>query len=200
MCHIILSLTLPPAVCVPAPCGTTCKQHLFGTCVIYLPTFSSCCFKSPDPVCETAKAACNAARATAKGVLKAAEKIVEGSKVTLDAANGVLEGAKGVVSAAKHTLDVANAALEAAKVTYKVGADAATAIVRFALNDLFNIKSITFDVTLSAASGGSFSASVSARILGNNVNVSLKIDVHNIVSMAKQLADKAIGGLSKFVG
>ena len=200
MCHIILSLTLPPAVCMPAPCGKTCKKHVWGKCIIYLPKFSSCCFKSPDPICETRKAACNAARATAKGVLKAAEKTVGGSKFTLDAANGVLEGAKGVVSAAKHTLDVANAALEAAKVTYKVGADAATAIARFALKDLFNIKSITFDVTLSAASGGSFSGRVSARILGNNVKVSLKIDVRNMASMAKQLADKAIGGLSKFVG
>ena len=186
-------------MCVPGSCGTTCKKKKWGKCIIRIPKFSSCCHKAPDAVCKTRKASCNAARATAKGVLTAAEKTVDGSKVTLDAANGVLEGAKGVVRATKHTLDVANAALAAAKATYKVGADAATAITRFALNDLFNIKSITFDVTLSAASGGSFSGSVSARILGKNVNVSLNIDVRNIVSMAKQLADRAIGGLSKFV-
>ena len=187
-------------MCVPGICGSTCKKKKWGVCLLWVPKTSSCCTKIPDAVCETVNAACKAARETAKGVLKAAEKTVKGSKVTLDAAKGVLEGAKGVVSAAKHTLDVANAALEAAKLTYKIGADAATALTRFALKDLFNIREITFDVSLSVASGGSFSGRVSARIFGKNVDASLSIDVRDIVSMAKQLADKAIGGLSKFVG
>ena len=187
-------------MCIPGSCGTTCKKKKWGKCIIRIPKFSSCCYKAPDAACETRKATCIAARATANAALRAAKKTVQSSRVTLDAAKGVLEGVKKTVSAAKHTLDVANAALEAAKVTYKVGADAATAITRFALKDLFNIREITFDVSLSAASGGSFSGRVSARIFGKNVDASLSIDVRDVVSMAKQLADKAIGGLSKFVG
>ena len=193
--HIISS-----TVCVPAPCGTTCKARVFGKCILRVPTFSKCCFRAPDAVCETKRGACIAARETATLALKGAEKVVDTSRVALDVAKGVLEGAKRTVSAAKGALDAANAALEAAKQTYRAGADAASALARFALNDLFNIKEITFDVSLSVASGGSFSGRVSARILGRDVNAAVSVNVHDIASMAKQLADKAISGLSSFIG
>ena len=186
-------------MCIPGYCGTTCKKKKWGKCIVRVPKYSSCCYKAPDASCLAERAACNAARQTAYATLRAAERAVDSSRVTLNAAKAALEGARAAVSAAKHTLDVANAALEAAKVTYKVGAEAAAAITRFVLNDLFNIKEITFNVTLSVASGGSFSGRVLARILGNDVDISLNIDVHDVVSMAKQLADQAISGLSKFV-
>ena len=187
-------------MCVPAPCGTTCIASAWGRCVLRGPTFSSCCFKSPDPICESTRAGCIALRATLTAALRAAEVVVDKSRFTLDAAKGVLEGAKGVVKAASRSLDLAKVALEAAKQTYKAGLKAATALTSFALNDLFNIKEITFDVQLSVANGGSFSGRVSARILGNNVNVALRINVRDVTSMAKQLAEEAIDGLSSFLG
>ena len=187
-------------MCVPSPCGTTCVARAWGRCVLVRPTFSSCCFRAPDVPCQTRRAACIALRETATAALKAAQQIVDKSRVTLDAAKGVLEGAKVAVNAARHSLDVAKAVLEAAKQTYKAGVEAASALTRFALNDLFNIKEITFDVKLSVANGGSFACRVSARILGKNVNVSLQFNVRNISLIAKQLADKAIGGLSSFFG
>ena len=171
-----------------------------GSCVIGGPSFSSCCFRAPDPVCEAARAGCIALRETGLLALKAAEEAVDNSRWTLDVAKGVLERAKGAVSAANHTLDVANFALEAAKQTYKVGAAAANAIAQFALKDLFNIKEMTFDVSLRVANGGSFSVGVKVRIFGNDVNVNAQINVRDITSVAKQLADEAIDGLSSFFG
>ena len=191
---------IPSTVCVPAPCGSRCVKRWWGRCVFRLPTFSSCCFKSPNLICEARRAGCIALRATIIAALKVAEEIVDKSRFTLNAAKGILEGAKGVVSAASHTLKVANFALEAAKQTYKAGVVAASALTRFALNDLFNIKEMTFDVQLSVANGGSFSGRVKARILGNNVNVALRINVRDVTSMARQLAEEAIDGLSSFFG
>ena len=187
-------------MCVPAPCGWTCYVSVWGACIFGGPSFSFCCFRAPDLVCEAARAGCIALRETGLLALRAAKEIVDNSRWTLHVAKGVLEGAKGVVSAAKHSLDVVNLALEAAKQTYKVGAAAANAIAQFALKDLFNIKEMTFDVSLSAANGGSFSVGVKARILGNDVNVNAQINVRDITSVAKQLAEEAIGGLSSFFG
>ena len=187
-------------MCVPAPCGTTCIARAWGKCVLVRPTFSKCCFKSPNLICEAERAGCIALRKTLTAALKVAEQVVDKGRFTLDAAKGVLQGVKGVVNAAKHTLDVAKIALEAAKQTYKAGAKAATALTSFALNDLFNIKEVSFDVQLSVANGGSFSGRVKARILGNNVNVALRINVRDVTSMAKQLAEEAIDGLSSFLG
>ena len=193
-------ISSPLAVCIPAPCGWTCLSRWWGTCVFGGPTFSACCFKVPDLICEAARLGCIALREVGLLALKVAQEIVDNSRWTLDVAIGVLEGAKGVVNAAKHTLDLAIYALEAAKQTYKVGAAAANAVIQFALRDLFNIKEMTFDVSLSAANGGEFSVGVKARILGNNVNINVRIDTRNILSVAKQLAEEAISGLSSFFG
>ena len=164
------------------------------------PTFSSCCFRSPDPVCQAQRQTCLGLRGTLNAALIAAQKVVDASKHTLDAAEAALEVPKAAVAAAKHSLDVANLALEAAKQTYKVGLDAASAIAGFALGGLINIREITFDVTLSAANGGSFSCSVKATITGKSVDVSLTINVYNIVSIARQLAKHAVSGISSFFG
>ena len=187
-------------MCVPSPCGWTCYHSIWGSCVIGGPSFSSCCFRAPDLVCESARAGCIALRETGLLALKAAEEIVDNSRWTLEVVKGVLEGAKGVVSAAKHSLDVANLALEAAKQAYKVGAAVANAVAQFALKDLFNIKEMMFDVNLSVANGGSFEVGVKARILGNDVDVNARINIRDITSVAKQLAEEAIDGLSSFFG
>ena len=193
---------LPSTVCVPGSCGTTCKKRKWGRCIIRIPKFSACCTRIPDAACETERGLCIAARKSASEALALAERAVNSARITLDAAKLTLEGAMRAVNTARDSLNVANLALEAARRTYRAGAEAATALTRFAANanDLFSIRTITFDVTLSAASGGSFSGRVSARIFGRNVNVALNINLRNIASMARQLAEEAIDGLSSFIG
>ena len=193
-------MCIPSTVCVPAPCGTTCITKAWGKCVLVRPTFSKCCFKSPNLVCEAKRVGCIALRKTLIAALKVAEKVVDKSRFTLDAAKGFLQGVRGVVNAAKHTLDIAKIALELAKQTYKAGTEAGKALTSFALNDLFNIEEVSFDVQLSVANSGSFSGRVKGRILGNNVDVALRINVRDVSSMAKQLAEEAIDGLSSFLG
>ena len=132
--------------------------------------------------------------------MRGAEEIVDSSRLVLDIANGVLEGAKGVISAASHTLDIAIFALEAIKQTYRVGAEAANAVAQFTLKDLFSIKEMIFNVALGVANGGSFDVDVKGRILGKDVDVSVNINIQDINSVAKLLAEEVIDGLSSFFG
>ena len=195
-------VVLPSTVCVPGPCGTKCKVKKWGRCIIRIPRFSSCCRRIPDIACETKRGLCIAARKTATAALKLAQRGVNSGRITLNAAKVVLEGFKKTVNLAKKSLEAANLALEIAERTYRAGVKAATALVRFAANanDLFSIKKITFDVTLSDAYRASFSGMVSARIFGQNVLVALNINLRDIASMARQLAEEAIDGLSSFFG
>ena len=68
----------------------------------------------------------------------------------------------------------------------------------FALNDVLSIDEITFDVHISVANGGSFDGTVKGTILGADVNVVVNINVYDIVSTAKTLAEEVIDGLSAF--
>ena len=129
--------------------------------------------------------------------LTAAEKLVASSEFTLDAAKAALipfeeafNGAEGLVTAAEVTL-------EGVETTFAAGLDAAAAIASYGLNGLVRIREISFDVSLDAAAGGAFSGSVRAEFAGSaEVTISLSIDLRDITSMARQLADHIGNGLS----
>ena len=57
-----------------------------------------------------------------------------------------------------------------------------------------------FKVELSVANGGEFQCRVVGTLMGENINVNLDFDVRNPLKLAKSLADRAISGLSEFVG
>ena len=183
-------------MCVPAPCGTTCIARVWGRCVLVRPTFSSCCFRAPNLVCEAERAGCIAIRETATLALRAVEVLVDQSRRVLDVAIAALEVAKGAVNFAKLPFDAAVAALEAVKQTYRVGVEAGNQIARFGLGGVVNLKEITFDVSLSAAAGGSFGGSVRGCLAGNNVQLNININLHDVVAIARQIADHVISGLS----
>ncbi len=117
--------------------------------------------------------------------------MVSTARRSLDAAKDVLDGARATVNTARVSLDAANLALQAASATYNVGSKAAGKIASFGINGLISIREISFDVNLSVANGGSFSGSVRANFLGQTeVTVRLNINVRDITSMAKQLANR----------
>ena len=122
--------------------------------------------------------------------------MVDRSRVVLDAAILALEVAKGAVNAAKLPFDAAVAALEVVKQTYRVGAEAANQIARLGLGGIVNLKEIGFDVSLSAAAGGSFAGSVRGCLVGNNVELNININLHDVTAIARQIADHVIDGLS----
>ncbi len=160
-------------------------------CVCEEPRINPCCTRIPDPVCEGENLACRGLRATAEEAIRAAEGTVSVAQKSVDAAEGVLKAAQATVNAARGSLNAAKEVLKATSDTFKVGSEVARKIADFGVNGLISIREISFDVNLSVASGGSFSGSVRASFLGQaDISVSLRIDMRDITSMAKQLADE----------
>ena len=86
------------------------------------------------------------------------------------------------------------------KATYRVGVSALKAITKFTLTKIINIKEMYFKVQLSAANGGKFLCQVKGVLVGRNIDLNLRFDTHNILSIAKSLGEKALPGISKFFG
>ena len=187
-----MNLFCPVRVCSPCPTGTTCcGTCCWGTCICYRPTFGECCVNGPDLVCEGQNAACIALKTPLEEALKLAERAVDEARGVLDAAEAALIPLRAAVDAAQVVVDGAEAALEGVKQAFAVGLEAANAIANFGLNGLISIREISFNANLDVAAGGSFSGSVRAVFAGAaEVTVSININLHDITSMAKQLADR----------
>ena len=151
-------------------------------------------------MCIAKNAACYVLKKPLDLALSLAIKIVDKSRVTLDVAKAALSVAQGVVNVAKRSLDVAIAFLEGVKRTYRVGVNAISALANFALTKIINIREMYFKVGLSAASGGKFQCRVKGVLMGKNINVNLSFDTRNIGTIAKSLAERAVSGISKFIG
>ena len=123
--------------------------------------------KDTDPVCITKNALCWVLRKTVMLGLKVAEHLIQKSKGILNAANVILEGVKHIVSVAKHSLDIVNTILEGVKIAYQAGTKALTAIVHYGLGGIFDIRELSFDVALSSAATGHFRVSVLVSIFRN---------------------------------
>ena len=94
-------------------------------------------------------------------------------------------------------MDGAEQALEGVKQAFAIGLQAANAIAKYGLNGLISIREISFNANLDVAAGGSFSGSVRAVFAGAaETTVSININIRDIKSMAKQLADHIRNGFS----
>ena len=132
-----------------------------------------------------------------KLALRAAEEVVDSSRVTLDAAKAALIPLEAAVAAAREAVNVAEQTLEGLKVTFAAALQAANAIANFGLNGLISIREISFSANLDVAAGGSFSGSVRAVFAGAaEATVSLNINLYDITAMARQLADHVGDGFS----
>ena len=151
-------------------------------------------------MCIAKNAACYALKKPLDFALSVAIKVVDKSKVTLNVAKGALSVAQGVVNVAKRSLDLAIGFLEGVKKTYRVGVNAISSLANFALPKIINIRDMYFKVGLSAASGGKFQCRIKGVLMGNNINVNLSFDTGNIGTIAKSLAERAVSGISKFIG
>ena len=187
-------------MCIPCPTGIGCCKKILGACVLPCPTFDSCCTRAPEPVCETANGACAALKEPLLLILEGAKKLVAESKHILDVANAALEAAKLPVQAAQGVLDGANAALEGVKQLYIAGTNAAAAIVKFTLTKILSISEMYFKVELSVANGGKFQCRLKGVLVGQNIDQSFSFDTNDIFGIAKSLAEKAVSGVSKYIG
>ena len=169
-------------------------------CICTHPGWDRCCTRITDPICVIANTACAALKIPLDLILKGAIKIVNAGRVTLDIAKGFLTAAQGVVNLAKKPLDLAIKALDAVRIAYRVGVNALSALTNFVLTKIINIKEMYFKVELSAANGGKFQCRVKGVLFGKNINVQLSFNTKNILSIAKSLAERAVKGISKFIG
>ena len=185
------------SACIGCPDGFTCCGTAWGVCICTHPTWNSCCTRVPDPVCEAANVACVALKEPIKLALKGAEEIVDASRHTLELAKAGIAIPQATLIAAEATVGVAQKGLDGIEAAYAAGLKAADFIARIGLNGLISIRQISFDVSLDAAAGGSFSGSIKAVFAGSaEVTVSLKINLYDIISMVKQLVDHIGDGLS----
>ena len=169
---------------------------MWGVCVCVAPRFSSCCWRVRDPVCVAENAACELLKAPIRVLLEAAEATLRTTRHTLDVARIAFRAAEEVLSGAQQAVNIASNALEIVEDTYQLGIEVAADIAQFGLTETVNIKEITFDVSLSAASSGRFAASVNARLLGVDASVRVNLDLRDITRAAAELADHVVDGLS----
>ena len=187
-------------MCVGCPKGWDCCGSAWGKCVCKRPGWDSCCKRVTDPACTAKNAACYLLKKPLDLVLTAAIKVVDKSRVLLDAAKGALSVAQGVVNAAKRSLDLAIGFLEGVKKAYRTGVNAMSALANFALTKIINIREMYFKAGLSVANGGVFHCRIRGVLMGKSVNLNLSFDTRNIMSIAKGLAERAFSGISKFIG
>ena len=161
------------------------------------PRWNGCCHRVTDPACEAENAACTALREPIRLALSAAEALVDSSRQTLNVANAAISGLQQAVNGAQTGLNVAQEAVNAVQTTYAAGLQAADFISRLSINGLISIREISFDVNLGTAAGGSFSGSITAAFAGAaETTVSLNVNLLDITSMAKELANQIGSGLS----
>ena len=129
--------------------------------------------------------------------LRGAEELVDSTRSTLDAAKAALIPLEAAVDAAQLTVDGAEETLRGVQAAFAVGLQAANAIANFGLNGLVSIREISFNARLDVAAGGSFSGSVRAVFAGAaETTVSLDVNLYDITSMARQLAEHIGSGFS----
>ena len=122
---------------------------------------------------------------------------MDSSRGTLEAAKAALALPEAALRAAEEGVDFAQKAVDGVEAAYAAGLEAAEFIAKLGLNGLISIREISFDVSLGAAAGGSFSGSVTAVFGGAaEVTISFNINLYDITSMVKQLVDQIGDGLS----
>ena len=161
--------------------------------------WNSCCYRIHNPICLTKNAACKLLRAAAIAGLRGARYLVGKGKGILRAANAVLRGAQHVVRINKRSLDIVNAVLEGAKRAYQAGTKALSAVAKYGLGGVFDIRRVSFDVALSTAATGHFRASIVVSIFRKLKRFSLNINLRDILSFVRKIGERVIKGLKKFL-
>ena len=151
-------------------------------------------------MCLAANAACWALKKPLDLILKAAIVVVDKSKIIVEAAKVALTLAQGVLQTVKEGLNAANLALEGIKKAYKIGVSAIAALVDFTLTKVINITEIYFRRALSVANIFEFDCRVKGVLFGKNLDISVKFNIRDTLSLIKNIAERAISGLSNFIG
>ena len=128
--------------------------------------------------------------------LKVARETFRAAGDSLDIAKEAFRAAEFVFDTASDALETVTKGLEEVKDVFRVGIELIGDIDSFGLTGLFSLDEITFESSLSAASGGSFSLTVQATILGNTETLRISVNLNDFVeTITRPLADKVCLGL-----
>ena len=190
-------------MCIGCPGGWKCVKKVKiwrrRRCILKRPTWRKCCKRIRNPACLAKNAGCKVLRKTALAGLRGARYLVGKSKGILHVVNAVLRGAQHVVRISKRSLDIVNAVLEGVKRAYQAGTKALSAVAKFGLGGVFDIRRVSFDVALSTAATGHFRASIVVSIFRKLKQFSLNINLRNILSFVRKIGERVIKGLKKFL-
>lgn len=184
-------------MCIRRFKGKSCRKVWRGR--FCTPRWGTCCRHITNPVCTAKNIACRAARKTAKLGLRGAKVLVQRSSGILNGVKAILRAAQHVVRVSKHSLDIANAFLEGVKRTYQAGTKALSAITKYGIGGVFELREVMFDVALSTAATGHFRVSVLVSVFRHMKRFSLSINLRNILSFVQAIGEQVIHGLKKFI-
>lgn len=185
-------------MCIGCP-GWKCEKHWLGKCVFGRPTWNNCCKRGKDPTCTLFNKGCEKTRKLVISGLRGAENLLRNSDNILKKAKDKFEQAKKIVQSNKRLMDIANTVFEGVKRAHQIGREALSAIAKLGLEGVFNIKEISFDVSLNTAAEGHFKVSVTMSVMHKRKHVSLYFNMRDITSFAKNLSQHVIHGLGKFI-
>ena len=97
-------------------------------------------------------------------------------------------------------MEITKIGLDAVRIAYRVGVNAVSALTNFVLTQIINIHEIYFKVELGEAEKGKFQCRVKGILVGQSVDLELYIDTGDILSIAKSLGERAVSGISDFIG
>lgn len=186
-------------ICIGNFCGSRCVATVWGRCVFWAPTFDSCCSIGPDLICEARRATCRALRSVLATTVNRFESVVGESRAEFEAAENDLENKKSSENNAQFAFDNAVAAHENTLQMYQPRVEAANQIATCDLGGIVDLMEITFDIPLD---GGNFAGLVKGCLAGNNTEVDTNISLSNfydVTSIARQISDHVINGLSSYV-
>ena len=191
MCQIF---SLPNVIVCVYGCGG-CSCSWSGRCRCRC---SSCHRRIPDAACQAANAACRALKAPLEASLNAARDTLNTLSRSLDTARDALHAAERGVNAARQALTEATNSLNAVQNTFQQGLQLLDHINNLGgLQNILAIQEISIEAPLNQAALGRYSATIRARILGQQQNVNVQADLNDITgTMLRPLADRlGIGNL-----
>ena len=175
-------------------CGT------FQTiCNAYCETVNDCCYTEMDEDCIAANAECDQMIASFDGPISAQEAVVLDALSELDLTEDELYAAEVSVNQTSQALATAYLSLELLENSTDVEVMARRFIETNGSANLIRIREVSFNVPLPLAQRGTFRASVTASIRGQQYSTfRFDIDLRAFTSMVHRMSNVIFPGISSF--
>lgn len=179
--------------------GVECCGTFQTICNAYCETVNDCCYKEMDEDCIAANAECDQMIASFDGPISAQEAVVLDALSELDLTEDELYAAEVSVNQTSQALATAYLSLELLENSTDVEVMARRFIETNGSANLIRIREVSFNVPLPLAQRGTFRASVTASIRGQQYSTfRFDIDLRAFTSMVHRMSNVIFPGISSF--